>query len=87
MIEYKITDSPATSREQDRGHGTYILHSEHTRHTKFLKPKRPTAISTMSITSRKQARQQNNKNMVWRSNNDQLLDWDKFSKIQSNDRI
>jgi hypothetical protein len=74
MIEYKITDSPATSREQDRGYGTYILHSEHTRHTKLLEPKRPTAMSTMSISSRKQARQQKSKNMVWGSNNDQLLD-------------
>jgi hypothetical protein len=56
MIGYETTDSPATSREQDRGHGTYLLHSEHTRHTKLLEPKRPTAMSTMSITSRKQAR-------------------------------
>jgi hypothetical protein len=55
MIEYKITDSPAASQEQDRGHGTYLLHSEHTRHTKLLEPKRPTSMSTMSITSRKQA--------------------------------
>jgi hypothetical protein len=74
MIEYKITDSPATSREPDRGHGTYPLHSEHTRHTTLLEPKRPTAMSTMSITSRKQARQQQSKNMGWNSNNDQLLD-------------
>jgi hypothetical protein len=63
MIEYKITDSPATSREPDRAHGTYILYSEHTRHTKFLEPKRPTSMSTMSITSRKQARQQ--KSRTW----------------------
>jgi hypothetical protein len=56
MIEYKITDSPGTSREPDRGHGTYILHSEPTRHTKLLEPKRPTTMSTMSITSRKQTR-------------------------------
>jgi hypothetical protein len=74
MIEYKITDSPATSREPDRGHGTYFLHFEHTRHTKLLEPKSPTAMSTMSITSRKQAGQQKSKNMGWCSNNDQLLD-------------
>jgi hypothetical protein len=72
--EYEITDSPATSREQDRGHGTYSLYSEHTRHTKLLEPKRPTAMSTMSISSRKQIRQQKSKNMVGHSNNDQLLD-------------
>jgi hypothetical protein len=58
MIEYEITDSPVTSREPDRGHGTYSLHSEHTRHTKLLEPKRPTAMSTMSITSCKQASKQ-----------------------------
>jgi hypothetical protein len=40
MIEYETTDSPATSREPDRGHGTYILHSEHARHTKLFQPKR-----------------------------------------------
>jgi hypothetical protein len=74
MIEYEISDSPATSREPDRGHGTYSLHSAHTRHTKLLEPKRPTAMSTMSITSRKKARQRKSKNMVWYSNNDQLLD-------------
>jgi hypothetical protein len=74
MIGYEKTDSPATSREPDRGHGTYFLHSEHTRHTKLLEPKRPAAMSTMPITSRKQARQQKSKNMVWYSNNDLLLD-------------
>jgi hypothetical protein len=74
MIGYEKTDSPATSREPDRGHGTYNLHFEHTRHTKLLEPKSPTAMSTMSITSRKQAGQQKSKNMGWCSNNDQLLD-------------
>jgi hypothetical protein len=71
--EFIITDSPAASREQDRGHGTYSLHSEHIRHTKLLEPKRPTAMSTMSITSRKKARQQKCKNMVGKSSNDQRI--------------
>jgi hypothetical protein len=74
MTGYEISDSPVTSREPDRGHGTYSLHSAHTRHTKLLEPKRPAAMSTMSITSCKKARQQKSKNMVRYSNNDQLLD-------------
>jgi hypothetical protein len=44
-----IAASPQTSREPDRGHGTYKLHSKHTK-TPRRYSNRPTAMSTIANT-------------------------------------